>query len=136
MTFQDQILQGIPSTLPPKKQPNLIFRTPKAQGYSEHRGEKVGGEKCGVLFPQNLACRIGDGVFEELQEYGRIYMYRFMPEYECMPGQFRSTLPKPNRQCHHADDPKKPDPAVAQHPQELITYGGNGAVFKTGPSTC
>ena len=68
----------------------------------------------------------------ELKAYGRIYMYRFMPTlrharapHRCLPGQ------DPSGGRHHAHDPKQPgSQPCAQHPEELITYGGNGAVFQ------
>ena len=69
---------------------------------------------------------------EELKKYGRIYMYRFRPEYP-MFARSRSRVSRTNRQQAAAIMlmiQNNLDPAVAQHPHELITYGGNGAVFQ------
>jgi urocanate hydratase len=74
---------------------------------------------------------------EELKRYGRIYMYRFRPDYEMFA---RPINDYPHKSAQAAAImlmiQNNLDPAVAQHPHELITYGGNGAVFRTGRNTC
>jgi urocanate hydratase len=82
-------------------------------------------------FPKAWHAELAKEFFEELQEYGRIYMYRFMPDYK-MYARPISEYPAQTQQAAAIMlmIQNNLDPAVAQHPQELITYGGNGAVFQ------
>jgi urocanate hydratase len=71
---------------------------------------------------------------QELETYGRIYMYRFRPDYE-MRARLKNTLGMRTGKAIMLMIQNNLDYAVAQHPHELITYGGNGAFFKTGHNT-
>lgn len=132
MTFQDQILQGIPSTLPARKSPDPNFsHAPKRKDILSPEEKKLALRNALRYFPKAWHEELVKEFFEELQQYGRIYMYRFMPDYE-MRARTISDYPA---KCQQAAAimlmiQNNLDPAVAQHPQELITYGGNGAVFQ------
>ncbi|WP_113925535.1 urocanate hydratase [Cognataquiflexum aquatile] len=132
MTFQDQILQGIPSTLPARKSPDPSFsHAPKRKDILSPEEKKLALRNALRYFPKAWHEELAKEFFEELQQYGRIYMYRFMPDYE-MRARPISDYPA---KCQQAAAimlmiQNNLDPAVAQHPQELITYGGNGAVFQ------
>ncbi|MCH6199958.1 urocanate hydratase [Aquiflexum sp. LQ15W] len=132
MIFQDQILQGIPSTLPARKSPDPSFsHAPKRKDILSPEEKKLALRNALRYFPKAWHEELAKEFFEELQQYGRIYMYRFMPDYE-MRARTISDYPA---KCQQAAAimlmiQNNLDPAVAQHPQELITYGGNGAVFQ------
>lgn len=132
MTFQDQITQGIPSTLPSIKQPNPDFsHAPKRKDILSAEEKKLAVKNALRYFPKAWHAELAREFFEELQEYGRIYMYRFMPDY-AMYARPISEYPAKSQQAAAIMlmIQNNLDPAVAQHPQELITYGGNGAVFQ------
>ena len=132
MTFKETILQGIPSTLPSKKQPNPdISHAPKRKDILSIEEKKLAVRNALRYFPKAWHVELAKEFFEELQEYGRIYMYRFMPDYE-MYARPISEYPAKSQQAAAIMlmIQNNLDPAVAQHPQELITYGGNGAVFQ------
>lgn len=132
MTFQDQITQGIPSTLPPKKRQNPDFsHAPKRKDILSLEEKKLAVRNALRYFPKAWHAELAIEFFEELQEYGRIYMYLFMPDYP-MYARPISEYPAKSQQAAAIMlmIQNNLDPAVAQHPQELITYGGNGAVFQ------
>ncbi|MFD2202496.1 urocanate hydratase [Shivajiella indica] len=132
MTFQDQILQGIPSTLPPKKLPNPDFsHAPKRKDILNTEEKKLAVRNALRYFPKDWHAELAKEFYSELQEYGRIYMYRFRPDY-AMYARPISEYPAKSKQAAAIMlmIQNNLDPAVAQHPQELITYGGNGAVFQ------
>lgn len=132
MNFQASITQGIPSTLPPKKQPNSDFsHAPKRKDILSIEEKKLAVRNALRYFPKAWHAELAREFFEELQEYGRIYMYRFMPDY-AMYARPISEYPAKSQQAAAIMlmIQNNLDPAVAQHPQELITYGGNGAVFQ------
>jgi urocanate hydratase len=132
MTFQDQISQGIPSTFPSKKQPNPVFsHAPKRKDILTTEEKKLAVRNALRYFPKAWHAELAKEFFEELQEYGRIYMYRLMPDY-AMYARPISEYPAKSQQAAAIMlmIQNNLDPAVAQHPQELITYGGNGAVFQ------
>ena len=132
MNFKDKIKLGIPNQLPQKKtrQENLSH-APKRKQILSASEKKLALKNALRYFPENFHEELVPEFLEELNLFGRIYMYRFMPDYEIFarsineyPGnslQARSIM----LMIHNNLDPK-----VAQHPQELITYGGNGAVFQ------
>jgi urocanate hydratase len=132
MTFQDQILQGLPSTLPPKKQPNPEFsHAPKRKDILSMEEKKLAVRNALRYFPKAWHAELAKEFYGELQEYGRIYMYRFMPDYEMYArpiSEYPATTPQAAAIMLMIQNNLDPD--VAQHPQELITYGGNGAVFQ------
>ncbi|MGY6521209.1 MAG: urocanate hydratase [Mongoliitalea sp.] len=132
MNFQASITQGIPSTLPPKKSPDLHYsHAPKRKDILTAEEKKLAVRNALRYFPKAWHAELAKEFFEELQEYGRIYMYRFMPDYE-MYARPISEYPAKSQQAAAIMlmIQNNLDPAVAQHPQELITYGGNGAVFQ------
>ena len=132
MDFQQQILQGIPDILPPKKTlANNVNRAPKRKDILTIEEKKLAIRNALRYFPNKWHDELASDFAEELSNYGRIYMYRFMPEY---PMHARAITAYPAK-CEQAAAimlmiQNNLDPAVAQHPEELITYGGNGAVFQ------
>ena len=132
MAFQHHIIQGIPSTLPAKKSRNLeVSHAPKRQDILSKEEKKLALANALRYFPKEWHQELAVEFAEELKEYGRIYMYRFQPEYE-MYARPISEYPAKSSQAAAIMlmIQNNLDPAVAQHPDELITYGGNGAVFQ------
>ena len=132
MTFQDQIRQGIPAALPPKKKRNpAVSHAPKRKGILTPEEKKLAIRNALRYFPKEWHTELAEEFLAELKEYGRIYMYRFMPDY---PMNARPISEYPAKSAQAAAImlmiQNNLDPAVAQHPEELITYGGNGAVFQ------
>ncbi|WP_409417283.1 urocanate hydratase [Flavobacterium sp. PS2] len=132
MTFQEQIQQGIPSILPPKAVYDLaINHAPKRKAILSAEEKKLALKNALRYFePQHHAELITE-FSEELEKYGRIYMYRFRPDYR-MYARPISEYPGKSEQAKAIMlmIQNNLDYAVAQHPHELITYGGNGAVFQ------
>ena len=131
-TFKEQIITGIPKILPPKKELNSgISRAPKRKQILSIEEKKLALRNALRYFPSNWHKELAKEFLEELNEYGRIYMYRFMPDYEMYA---RSIHKYPANTAQAAGImlmiQNNLDPSVAQHPYELITYGGNGAVFQ------
>lgn len=131
MTFQEQILEGIPSVLPqPKPYESTINHAPKRKEILTDDEKKLALKNALRYFePQHHAELIKE-FSDELETYGRIYMYRLRPDYKM--------YARPLSEYPGKSDQAKAimlmiqnnlDYAVAQHPHELITYGGNGAVF-------
>ncbi|RIW15098.1 urocanate hydratase [Algoriphagus lacus] len=132
MTFQDQIRQGIPAALPPKKKRNpAVSHAPKRKDILTPEEKKLAIRNALRYFPKEWHTELAEEFLAELKEYGRIYMYRFMPDY---PMNARPISEYPAKSAQAAAImlmiQNNLDPAVAQHPEELITYGGNGAVFQ------
>lgn len=131
MTFKEQIQQGIPSVLPqPKPYETSINHAPKRKEILTDEEKKLALRNALRYFePQHHAELIPE-FKEELEKYGRIYMYRFRPDYE-MKARPISEYPGKSEQAKAIMlmIQNNLDYAVAQHPHELITYGGNGAVF-------
>ncbi len=132
MTFQEQILQGIPAELPAKKAyPKNANRAPRRKDILSKEEKQLA--ICNALryIPKDWHEELAVEFAQELLEYGRIYMYRFKPEYKMYA---RSINEYPARSKQAAVImlmiQNNLDPVVAQHPEELITYGGNGAVFQ------
>ena len=132
MQFQSQILQGIPSQLPPKKERTAgISHAPKRKDLLTPDEKKLALRNALRYFPTDWHETLAPEFWEELKTYGRIYMYRFMPDYALK----ARPLEEYPAKCTQAAAiqlmlQNNLDPAVAQHPEELITYGGNGAVFQ------
>ncbi|MEO9868861.1 urocanate hydratase [Ekhidna sp.] len=132
MTFKEQILQGIPSTLPAKKALKTdVNRAPKRKNILSTDEKRLAIKNALRYFISEWHGELATEFLEELNEYGRIYMYRFMPEYE-MKARAISDYPAKSQQAAAIMlmIQNNLDPEVAQHPEELITYGGNGAVFQ------
>jgi len=131
MTFQEQIQQGIPSILPqPKPYDTTINHAPKRKEILTEDEKKLALRNALRYFePQHHAELIPE-FRNELETYGRIYMYRLRPDYK-MYARPISEYPGKSEQAKAIMlmIQNNLDYAVAQHPHELITYGGNGAVF-------
>jgi len=132
MNFQDIIKQGIPSVLPePKAYPAGANRAPKRKDILSVEEKQLAVRNALRYFPKEWHAELAVEFAQELKDFGRIYMYRFKPNYEL---KARSISDYPAK-CEQAAAimlmiDNNLDPAVAQHPEELITYGGNGAVFQ------
>ena len=132
MDFKAQIQIGIPTELPPKKErSNAVSHAPNRKQILSKEEKQLAIRNALRYFPANWHTVLAPEFAEELQIYGRIYMYRFQPSYEIYA---RTISAYPAKTSHAASImlmiQNNLDPAVAQHPQELITYGGNGAVFQ------
>ena len=132
MTFQEQILQGIPDTLPnPKPYDAAINHAPKRKEILTPAEKKLALKNALRYFDPKHHATLAPEFMEELNTYGRIYMYRFRPDYE-MKARPIHEYPGKSEQAKAIMlmIQNNLDYAVAQHPHELITYGGNGAVFQ------
>ncbi|MFS4456004.1 urocanate hydratase [Maribacter sp. 2304DJ31-5] len=132
MDFKQQIQQGIPTELPKKKTPSInLSHAPKRKDVLSLSEKKLAIKNALRYYPKSWHAELSREFAEELKKYGRIYMYRFMPDYKM---HARSINEYPARIAQAAAImlmiQNNLDPAVAQHPEELITYGGNGAVFQ------
>ena len=130
--FKRLISQGIPSGLPPRKPYDpAMNHAPKRKDILSANEKRLALRNALRYFPEKFHKVLAEEFATELNDYGRIYMYRFRPDYEI--------------KARHIDDfpyrsvkaaaimlmiSNNLDVAVAQHPHELITYGGNGAVFQ------
>ena len=132
MTFKEQILQGIPSILPTKKgYPKGANSAPKRKDILSIEEKQLAIKNALRYFPKEWHEELAHEFASELKEFGRIYMYRFKPDYKIYARPI-SEYPAETQQAaaiilmiHN-----NLNPDVAQHPEELITYGGNGAVFQ------
>ena len=132
MTFKEQVLQGLPSIFPPKKEyPIGVNRAPKRKDVLSKEEKQLAIRNALRYFPKQWHNDLATEFAEELKEYGRIYMYRFKPNYAIF-ARAISEYPAKSKQAAAIMlmIQNNLDPAVAQHPEELITYGGNGAVFQ------
>ncbi|MEP1095559.1 MAG: urocanate hydratase [Cyclobacteriaceae bacterium] len=132
MDFHEQILQGIPVKLPKRQELDpTVSRAPKRKDTLSVDEKKLAVRNALRYFPEKWHKELAKDFADELNNYGRIYMYRFRPEYR-MHARALEDYPA---KCQQAAGimlmiQNNLDPAVAQHPEELITYGGNGAVFQ------
>jgi urocanate hydratase len=132
MTFQEEIRLGIPNTLPVlKPYDTQISHAPKRKEILTREEKKLALHNALRYFPEELHEQLALEFANELKTYGRIYMYRYMPDYEIYARPI-SEYPAKSQQAASIMlmIQNNLDPAVAQHPHELITYGGNGAVFQ------
>lgn len=132
MTFEDQILQGIPNHLPmPKARSVGINHAPQRKDILSKDEKRLAIRNALRYFPEAWHRELAVEFMAELREYGRIYMYRFMPDYDM---HARPIEAYPAKSAKAAAImlmiQNNLNPTVAQHPEELITYGGNGAVFQ------
>ncbi|WP_116770234.1 urocanate hydratase [Maribacter litoralis] len=132
MDFKSEIQQGIPTELPPKKErSSAVSHAPNRKQILSKEEKQLAIRNALRYFPADWHSVLAPEFAEELQTYGRIYMYRFQPSYKM---HARAISDYPAQTSHAAAImlmiQNNLDPAVAQHPQELITYGGNGAVFQ------
>lgn len=131
MTFREQIQQGIPTELPQiKPYEPQINHAPKRKEILNEEEKKLALINALRYFEPKFHAELLPEFKKELEEYGRIYMYRFRPDYE-MKARPISEYPGKSEQAKAIMlmIQNNLDYAVAQHPHELITYGGNGAVF-------
>ena len=130
--FQKQILEGIPDVLPPKKEYDpSINHAPKRKDILSEAEKRLAIRNALRYFPAKNHKELAAEFADELKRYGRIYMYRLRPDYE-MKARNIDEYPARSRQAAAIMlmINNNLDYAVAQHPHELITYGGNGAVFQ------
>ena len=130
--FQDSIRAGIPETLPaPKPYDITINHAPKRKDILTPEQKELALHNALRYFDPKHHETLAPEFAEELRKYGRIYMYRLRPEYE-MYARPIEHYPARSRQAAAIMlmIQNNLDKAVAQHPHELITYGGNGAVFQ------
>jgi len=132
MTFKQEIQQGIPNELPPFKAIDKnLSHAPKRKNILTDLEKKLALKNALRYFDSKQHPILIKEFAEELNKYGRIYMYRFRPDYSMYA---RSIDAYPGK-CQQAKSlmlmiQNNLDYKVAQHPHELITYGGNGAVFQ------
>ena len=130
--IKKEILQGIPNYLPElKKFNNDINRAPIRKQILNKEEKKLSIKNALRYFPQKFHSELAQEFLEELNKYGRIYMFRYRPNY-AIKAMHINDFPHKSMQaasiqlmiCNNLDN------AIAQHPYELITYGGNGGVFQ------
>ena len=130
--FRKAILEGIPEELPePKAYDESINHAPKRKDILSDKEKALALKNALRYFPARHHAVLAKEFAHELRTYGRIYMYRFRPDYP-MYARHIDEYPAKSRQAAAimAMIQNNLDPRVAQHPHELITYGGNGAVFQ------
>ncbi len=130
--FQAEIRAGIPDYLPePQKYDTSINHAPKRKDILTYEEKKLALRNALRYFPKKFHATLAPEFAEELHKYGRIYMYRYRPRYEM---KARPISDYPHRSEQAAAImlmiQNNLDPSVAQHPHELIIYGGNGAIFQ------
>ncbi|MFP4663926.1 MAG: urocanate hydratase [Bacteroidales bacterium] len=130
--FKESILEGIPSKLPkaPAYDPD-INHAPKRKDILSGKEKELALRNALRYFDKKHHATLAPEFADELKKYGRIYMYRYRPTYDM----YARPLDEYPGKCDQAKSimvmiQNNLDPAVAQHPHELITYGGNGAVFQ------
>ena len=130
--FKNSILQGIPQDLPPKRQLDPdANRAPKRKDVLTPEEKKLAIRNALRYFPEEWHKELAAEFYHELQTFGRIYMHRFKPAYDFYARPIDHYPAKSQKAAAiMLMIQNNLDPAVAQHPEELITYGGNGAVFQ------
>ena len=132
MNFKKQILLGIPQELPVKKEyDRSVNHAPVRENVLTSEEKKLALRNALRYFDKKFHRELIPEFISELEEYGRIYMYRFRPDYE-MYARPIEDYPYKSKQAASIMlmIQNNLDKRVAQHPHELITYGGNGAVFQ------
>ena len=131
--FQEEILAGIPQDrLPdPKPYDKEINHAPKRKDILTKEQKALALKNALRYFPEKFHAELAPEFARELKDYGRIYMYRFRPSYDIYARPI-DEYPARSRQAAAimAMIQNNLDPRVAQHPHELIIYGGNGAIFQ------
>jgi urocanate hydratase len=132
MTFCEEILSGIPTELPePMPYDPTVNHAPVRKDILTDREKVLALRNALRYFPERHHAVLAAEFAEELRRYGRIYMYRFRPSYEM----YARPIDEYPARCRQAAAimamiQNNLDPRVAQHPHELIIYGGNGAIFQ------
>jgi urocanate hydratase len=132
ISFADEIQQGIPTVLPAAKAWDpAVNHAPKRKEILSPEEKKLALRNALRYFPKAQHAELAPEFAQELATYGRIYMYRFMPEHPIFARPI-SEYPGKSQQARAIMlmIQNNLDHRVAQHPHELITYGGNGAVFQ------
>ena len=130
--FQKEILAGIPEQLPEVKEYDKnINHAPKRKDILTKEQKRLALKNALRYFPERLHAQLAPEFYEELETYGRIYMYRYRPSYKM----YARPIDEYPAKCRQAAAimlmiQNNLDPTVAQHPHELIIYGGNGAIFQ------
>ena len=130
--FAREILAGIPEELPaPKPYDPAVNHAPRRKDILTQEEKVLALRNALRYFPERHHAVLAREFAEELRRYGRIYMYRFRPSYEM----YARPVGEYPARCPHAAAimamiQNNLDPRVAQHPHELIIYGGNGAIFQ------
>ena len=130
--IKETILKGIPTELPAKRALNKnISHAPNRKDILNKEEKRLAIRNALRYFPKAMHAVLAPEFAEELKTYGRIYMYRFMPDYE-IKARHLEDFPHKSKQAAALQMmlSNNLDAAIAQHPEELITYGGNGAVFQ------
>ncbi|MBQ9463140.1 MAG: urocanate hydratase [Bacteroidales bacterium] len=132
MNFKEKILEGIPAELPePRPYDTTVNHAPRRKDILTREQKALALKNALRYFEPRHHAVLAPEFAEELKKYGRIYMYRFRPTYE-MYARPIEEYPAKSRQAAAimAMIQNNLDPRVAQHPHELIIYGGNGAIFQ------
>ena len=132
MTFKEEILQGIPASLPEAKPYDKeINHAPKRKDILSPEEKVLALKNALRYFPASLHAELAPEFAKELKDFGRIYMYRYRPSYKIYARPI-DEYPAKSRQAAAimAMIQNNLDERVAQHPHELIIYGGNGAIFQ------
>ncbi len=132
MTFAEEIIAGIGDTLPPARPyDDKINHAPRRKDILSPDEKRLAVRNALRYIPKHLHAELAGEFAEELERYGRIYMYRYRPSYRIYA---RDIKDYPHRSEQAAAImlmiTNNLDEAVAQHPHELIVYGGNGAAFQ------
>lgn len=131
-TFQREICAGIPAILPtPPAWDDEVSHAPRRKDILSPSEKELALQNALRYFPADQHAVLAPEFAQELRDFGRIYMHRFRPNY----AMYARPIAEYPAQCQQAAAimlmiQNNLDPAVAQHPDELITYGGNGAVFQ------
>ncbi len=132
LSFDQMILEGIPAEIPAKKKDeSIVNHAPKRKDILSKEDKKLALRNALRYFPVKQHEELALDFLVELKQFGRIYMHRFRPNYEMYA---RSIHEYPGKSLQAKAImlmiQNNLDPRVAQHPHELITYGGNGSVFQ------
>jgi urocanate hydratase len=130
--FKKSVLAGIPDRLPsPQPYDVSMNHTPRRKDILSASEKELAIRNALRYFPEKFHATLAKEFANELKQYGRIYMYRFRPSYKMFARPIKE-YPHRSRQAAAIMMmlQNNLDPAVAQHPHELITYGGNGSVFQ------
>ena len=132
INIKQVILDGIPTTLPNiKEYDSIINHAPIRKDILSIEEKKLALKNALRYFPPTMHKSLASEFLAELKKYGRIYMYRFRPDYKIQ-SRHINDFPHKSKQAAAIQLmlSNNLDNAIAQHPHELITYGGNGSVFQ------
>lgn len=132
LSWQEEILEGIPSYLPEAKPYDPeVNHAPRRKDILSRKEKALALKNALRYFPEELHPALATEFAAELRDYGRIYMYRYRPSNEILARPINEYPARcPQAAAIMAMIQNNLDPRVAQHPHELIVYGGNGAIFQ------